>query len=104
MSTGILGQAAPAALTNTVVYTVPAATVATMNVSLVNTTSSPIAVRLAIASSGTPTSSEYLEYDAVLGGGAVLERTGIVANAAEAVVVYATAAGLSVSIYGYEES
>jgi len=103
MATGILGQAAPAATTNTVVYTVPAATVTVATISIVNTTLSPIVTRLAIASSGTPTTSEYIEYDTVIDSSAVLERSGIVMNATEAVVVYANSAGLAVSVYGYEE-
>lgn len=103
MATGVLGQSAPGALTNTSVYTVPAATVAVATISMVNTTTTPIAIRLAIASSGTPTTSEYIEYDTVVSGSAVLERSGIVMNATENVVVYATSAGLAVSVYGYEE-
>lgn len=103
MATGILGQSSPAATTNTTVYTVPAATTATFNVSIANTTGNIIAVRLAIAGTGSPAASEYLEYDTALPANGVLERTGIVAQAAENVVVYASATGLSVSVYGYEE-
>ena len=103
MATGILGQAAPAATTNTVIYTVPAATVTVATISIVNTTLIPIAVRLAIASSGTPATSEYIEYDTIISASGVLERSGIVMNATEAVVVFATSVGLSVSVYGYEE-
>lgn len=103
MATGILGQSSPAATTNTTVYTVPAATTATFNVSIANTTGNIIAVRLAVAGTGTPAASEYLEYDTALPANGVLERTGIVAQAAENVVVYASATGLSVSVYGYEE-
>ena len=104
MATGILGQAAPAALTNTVVYTVPVATVGVVTISIANTTLTPISTRLAIASSGTPTISEYIEYDTIISGNGVLERAGIVMNATEAVVVFATSAGLAVSVYGYEEA
>jgi hypothetical protein len=104
MATGVLGQAAPGALTNTVVYTVPAATVAVATISIANTTTTPSLVRVAIASSGTPTTSEYIEYDTLIDANGVLERSGIVMNATEAVVVYATSAGLSVSVYGYEEA
>jgi hypothetical protein len=103
MATGILGQSSPAATTNTTVYTVPAATTATFNVSIVNTSISTATVRLAIAATGTPTTAEYLEYDTILPPNGVLERTGIVAQATENVVVYASATGLSVSVYGYEE-
>lgn len=103
MATGVLGQASPAATTNTVVYTVPAATVAVVTISVANTTASPVVVRVAVASSGTPTASEFIEYDTVIAANGVLERSGVVMNATEAVVVFANAAGLSVSVYGYEE-
>ena len=102
MATGILGQAAPAATTNTVIYTVPASTVTVATISIVNTTLTSIAVRLAIAS-GTPTTSEYIEYDTIISASGVLERSGIVMNATEAVVVFSSAVGLAVSVYGYEE-
>lgn len=103
MPTGILGQSSPAATTNTTVYTVPASKVGTFNVSITNSTSSYIACRLAIAATGTPAASEFIEYDTLLPANGVLERGGLVANAGENVVVYASLAGLSVSVYGYEE-
>lgn len=103
MATGVLGQAAPAATTNTTVYTVPAATVAVATISIANTTTSPIAVRLAVAALATPTTSEFIEYDTVIAANGVLERSGVVMNATEKVVVFASAAGLAVSVYGYEE-
>ena len=103
MATGVLGQAAPAAATLTTVYTVPAAKVGTFNVSISNTTGFAVSVRLAIAATATPATSEYIEYDTLIPGNGVLERGGIVANATENVVVFASTAGLSVSVYGYEE-
>lgn len=103
MATGILGQSAPAATTNTTVYTVPSATVATFNISICNTSAVTIAVRVALASTGTPAASEYIEYNAAIPPSGVLERGGLVANAAENVVVYASASGLAVTVYGYEE-
>lgn len=104
MATGVLGQSAPAALTNTTVYTVPSSTTATMNIAVVNTSTSPIALRMALSATGTPSDSEWLEYDTVISANAVLERTGIVAQATKNIVVYATSAGLNVSVYGYEET
>ena len=103
MATGTLGQAAPVAATLTTVYTVPATKVGTFNVSITNQTGFAIPVRLAISATATPTTAEYIEYDSIIPGNGVLERGGIVANAAENVVVYASVAGLSVSVYGYEE-
>jgi hypothetical protein len=103
MATGILGQAALAATTNTVVYTVPEATTAVATISVVNAGAYPAVVNVAVASSGTPTASEYIEYQTVIDVNGVLERSGIVANATEAFVVFSTTAGVSVTIYGYEE-
>jgi len=102
MATGILGQSAPAATTNTTVYTVPAATVATCTVNITNTTNVSMTFRLAVAASGTPATSEYLEYDAIIPGNGTYQNGGIVADATKRFVVYAAASGLSVSIYGYE--
>lgn len=102
MASGILGQSAPSATTNTTVYTVPTATVATFNISICNTSTSAITVRVALASTGTPSTAEYIEYGTIIPANGVLERGGIVANAAENVVVYASAAGLAVTVYGYE--
>lgn len=103
MATGILGQAAPAAATNTTVYTVPAATTAVVTVSISNTTGFPTVFSLAVAGAATPTASEYLESMVPLPGYGTYERSGIVANTGERFVVNVVNAGTSVSIYGYEE-
>lgn len=95
MATGILGQAALSALTNTTVYTVPASTTSAVSISFSNRSSSLTTIRLAIASAATPSNSEYLEYDTILDGNGVIERTGIVMQAGERVVAYT--AGSSVS-------
>lgn len=102
MASGILGQSAPSASTNTTVYTVPSSTTATFNVSFCNTGTSPANVRLAVCASSTPAASEYLEYDYNLLAGSVLERSGIVAQAAKLVVIYTDTATVAVSVYGYE--
>jgi hypothetical protein len=101
MASGTLGQASLSAATYTTVYTA-ATTPSTFNVQIVNTTGTPIAVRLAIAASATPTASEFLEYDSVIPGNGVLERGGIVATSGKRVVGYAYFAGISINVYGYE--
>ena len=42
-------------------------------------------------------------YDAIIAGNGSLERTGIVLDAAKLVVVYSSAANVSVQAYGYED-
>lgn len=104
MASGILGQSAPSAATNTTVYTVPSGKVATFSVSIVNRNGTTASVRIAISATGTPSASEYIEYGAgVLGSGGVLERTGLIAQATKNVVVYSDVANTSVTVYGFEE-
>jgi hypothetical protein len=102
MATGILGQSAPAANTDTTVYTVPGAITATFNISVVNIGSASAAVTIALASAATPTASEYIEFQTVLAPGQVLERGGLVMQATERVVVNCSTANCSVSVFGYE--
>lgn len=102
MASGILGQNAPLATTNTTVYTVPASTYAIVNVSILNRGAAPAVVRLAVSASGTPTTAEYLEYDASIPPNGVLERTGIAINATKNVVVYSSTGDASCSVYGLE--
>lgn len=102
MASGTLGTAALAANTNTTVYTVPAGTVASLNISLVNRGSAEATVRFSVGSA-SPTNAQYLEYDAIVPAGGILERTAIVAGAGDNVVVRASTADCSVRVHGFEE-
>ena len=103
MASGILGQSAPSATTNTTVYTVPSAKTATFNVSVCNRGTTVANIRVAVSATGTPSNAEYIEYDTEIPANSVFERTGLVAQATKNLVVYADSANLSVSVYGYEE-
>ena len=104
MASGILGQSAPIATTLTTVYTVPASTHAVANISIANRASTAVTVRVALAAAATPTTAEYIEYDSTIPGFGVLERTGISLQATKRVVVYASNANTSVSVYGIEQT
>jgi len=105
MASGVLGQSALSATTLTTVYTVPASTLAVININVVNRSTSATAdVRVALASTATPDTSEYIEFDATIPARGVLERTGIALQAAENVIVYASTANCSVNVYGLEQS
>lgn len=103
MPTGTLGQSAPSAATNTTLYTVPSAKIATFNVSVCNTNGSPVTVRLAVCATSSPAAGEYFEYDAIIPPNGVLERNGIIASATKLIVGYASAANVNFNLYGYEE-
>lgn len=102
MPSGILGQVTPTATTNTTVYTVPASTHTVCNISIANRASTAATVRVALAAASTPTNAEFIEYDTVIPGFGVLERTGVSLQAAKLIVVYGSTANLSVSVYGIE--
>ena len=105
MASGILGQAAPSASTDTTVYTVPASTLSVVNINVLNrSASNPVNVRIALAASGTPTNSEYIEYDVTVPAKGVVERTGLALNAGKQVVVYVSTGDTSVSVYGLEQA
>jgi len=100
---GRLGKANLAANTNTDLYTVPADTIATANINLCNRTDSEITARIAIRN-GDLGDADYLEYDTSIPAHGVLERSGMVMSAGETIVAYASAAGVSVRVHGFEEN
>lgn len=103
MASGTLGQAALAATTNTTVYTVPAGKTGSFTVNFQNRAITSTWVRLAIATNSTPTASEYVLYDVLVGQYGTLEKTGLVASAGKNIVVYSSTGNVSVNVYGFEE-
>ena len=106
MATGRLASPVQlSAATNTTVYTVPSGYYSVFNVSMTNTSSSSVTVRLAMASTASPGTAEWIEYDTVVLGKGVFERTGLVLDAGKYVVAYASAgSAVNVTVYGIETS
>jgi hypothetical protein len=107
MATGRLGTANITTTSDTTVYTVPATTFSVVSVNVVNRSSSASAqIKIAVASSATPSLAEYIEYDSALVANGVLERTGIVMDTGKLIVVSTPTAtpALSVVVYGIETS
>lgn len=102
MATGILGTADLALTTNTALYVVPADTFTVANLTLCNRGATTVTVRVALSATGTPSNSEYIEYDVEIPAKGVLERTGLVLDATKNIVVYASATGVSAVTYGIE--
>ena len=104
MATGRLGVSAIPATTLTTVYTVPTGYYTVATLSITNRNSTPIKVRVALASSGTPNPEEYIEYDTAIIATGVFERTGLVMQAGLNLVVYSDTAGVGATVYGIETS
>lgn len=104
MASGKLGAADLAAATATLLYTVPASTIATVNVRFANRNNVSTEIRLAIGTGASPTSTDYLSYEQTLPQNGIVEDTGIVCSAGEKVWAYATIAGVSVRVHGHEET
>jgi hypothetical protein len=93
-----------AATTNTTLRTITAAKEASFSVNFCNRTASAINIRLAhAAASGTPSNAEWIIYDFSLPANSSIERSGLTAIASKNIVAYASATGISVNVYGFEE-
>lgn len=102
MATGRLGVTAVPATTSTTVYTVPTGYYTVCNVSITNRNATSVTIRLAMATTGTPNSQDWIEYDTVVIPNGVLERTGLVMQAGLNIVVYSSAANVGCTVYGIE--
>ena len=104
MATGRLGNTAPGASSNTTLYTVPTGYYTVANVSFTNTNATAVTVRLAMATTGSPSSSEWIEYGTTIVPNGVLERTGLVLQAGLNLVGWTSSTGVNVTVYGIETS
>lgn len=105
MASGKLGAAnLPAGGTGTLLYTVPASTVSTVNVRFANRGAAASKVRLAIGVGASPADTDYLSYDQSLPANGIIEDTGIVCSAGEKVWAISDVATVSVRVHGFEEA
>ena len=102
MASGRLGKADLFATTDTVVYTCPADTFTVATVSICNRGNQVITLKMSVSDSGTPDASEYVEYDTEVLSHGVLERTGLVMNAGQKLVVWSNAVNVSAVVMGIE--
>lgn len=101
----VLGQAAPAATTNTDLYTVPAATSTVCSTLMVaNRSGSASSFRVAVRPGGATLANEHYVYCdvAIPGGDAFAATLGVTLAATDVVTVYASSANLSFSMFGEE--
>ena len=103
----ILGQAAPAATTETTLYSVPAATQAVIStITVANRTANAVTFRISNSVAAAATANkDYLVYDATIGANSMITFTlGITMGALDVLRVYASALALSFNAHGSEIS
>jgi hypothetical protein len=103
----VLGQSAPAAVTSTDLYTVPAATSAIIStIVIANRASTSASFRLSVSKLGAVlANADYLAYDITIQGNSSLTLTlGITMATTDKFRVYASTANLSFNAFGTEIS
>lgn len=102
----VLGQSAPAATTNTDLYTVPAATSAVCSTLAIANRGVSTTFRVAVRPAGaTIANQHYIVYDSTISAGdSVFLTLGISLATTDVLTVYAGTTGLSFSLFGSEIS
>lgn len=103
MPSGRLGIADLSANTDTTVYTVPANTLALVDLNLCNRNATAVTVRVALAAAAAPAAGEYIEYDATIPPNGVLVRDRLLMEAGLRLVVRSNTNAVSAVVTGYEE-
>lgn len=100
----ILGQSAPAATTNTTVYTVPSGKIAIISgIFISNRGNNAVTIRLAVVPSGTLDNQHYLLYGYnIPSGNAFQGFKGLAMQAGAYIVIYASNANSSITVTGVE--
>lgn len=105
MAYKVLGQSAPAATTDTNVYTVPAATETVIStIVIANRAATAGSFRLAVRPNGaTIANQHYLAYDVPIAASDSTTLTlGITLDATDVVTFYASSANMSINVFGTE--
>ena len=101
----VLGQSAPAATTNTNLYTVPSLTNAVISsIVVASRVGTAAAFRIAIRPGGAAIADQhYIAYDVTVGAGDSTTLTlGITLAATDIITVYASNSSLSFNVFGSE--
>lgn len=103
----VLGQSAPAATTDTDIYTCPSATETVVStIDICNRGSSAASFRIAVRPDGAAISNQhYIAYDVEISANSIIALTiGITLNASDVITVRSSSADLSFSAFGSEIS
>jgi hypothetical protein len=104
----ILGQSAPSATTETVLYTVPASNAAVISTfAICNQSATPATYRIAVrpAADSTTAAKHWIVFGATIDGSdATMLTLGITLSAGDTIRVFSSSATMSFSVFGSEIS
>lgn len=104
MEGGLLAKGAVATANNdTLMYTVPSDRISTVNMNIVNVGSSSITVKIGFTTETNLEDGDYIEYNAAIPAGGVVERTGIACSPNEKMMINASSATVNYRIHGFNE-
>jgi len=106
MATGKLGAENLVGSADTILYSAPLSTLATVNLNMCNRTASSVLIRIAVLDGaiGTLATADYIEYDTILSANGVIERTGIVVSNGNSIMVYSDTSNVSATCWGFEDA
>lgn len=88
----------------TQVYRVPENSEVSANILITNRKFSDVRVRVSIGDNASPENKDYIEYNVIIPGNGILERTGLIIGSLERVIVESDQSDLTVRIHGYEST
>jgi hypothetical protein len=89
---------------NVQIYQVPTGFNASFTINACNRGTSNAKIRISLSDSGTPALGEYVDFDVIVYPKESYQRTGVVLSSGQYVFFYTDQAGISVNVYGFEET
>lgn len=102
MASGFIHQINVPQYVNTAIYTVTAGRYSEFTVDLLNKTTNPINLSIAISNTTNPANNEYVEMGLQIQPKSSFQRSGLIASAGKKVVIQSSADGITAVAYGIE--
>lgn len=103
MSNGFIHRVDVTKHVNTAIYTVTAGRYSEFALNILNRTTTPVNISLAIALTNNPANNEYIEQGLLIPAKTAVKREGLVAVAGNRIVIQATDNGITATAYGVEK-
>lgn len=103
MSSGTLGKSNLLANINSILYSAPVNSLATITLNICNRNTTQALVKVAISTNNAPDDMDYIEFNAAIPPFGVLERTGIVVSSPNKLIISSNIADVSAVAYGFED-